>query len=382
MKWEEQGFSLLEMALVLAVMGIIAVTAIGMMPRLSSVFQQVVQGGTLQAMDQTLTGFALTHSRLPCPDTDNDGMENCNTATTMVGTIPYKMLGLDAPAVNRRGIPLRYGVYRNASATPVQDADLTALKNRYAPLIPVTATAVVNLNGLDFCTALGTAARSSESNARVHIGVGGPNVAFALADAGAQDADQKNGVWDGLNGGSGSAFERPGTPMSATYDDTVLAVGFNVLAARLGCPATVAKVNGMARAAYVADDLRRLGDFYKQFRDFVVRLKTTAVEIATARRDVAISGTVVAAAIVASSLALATETSGIGAGASVAAVANSTAAIAALVSAIIGLNSANTALAMAQTRQSNAGTALTQAKAFALLRSGILKTTDAKGLLQ
>jgi len=376
----QRGYSLLELALVVVVMGIIAALAVSITPRVADLFQQRSKAGVLAVMDQALSGYALAHSRLPCPDNDGDGMEDC--AGPAVGEIPYLSLGLSEPVQNRRGLGLRYMVYRKADALLAQDADLAVLKNRYQPLLPAGSTPVVNLNGLDLCQALRTAALIPGGTTLAHVGAGAQNIAFALADPGALDADQINGVFYALNGVTGLGFEQPDRPRGANYDDTVRAVGFNALATRLHCPQSLAEVNGLARAAFAAADLARLANFYKQFRDFAVRVRQTNVDIAMERRDLAIASEAIAVATIASGLALTSQSGGIGAGSVAGAVVALAAATAALASAIINLNDANSKLSTALNQQTNANTALTSADSFALQRLNALVAADAKGVLR
>jgi len=374
----QRGYSLLELVLVVVVMGIIAALAISITPRVADLFKGRSQAGLLATLDEAMAGYALLHSRLPCPDNDGDGMEDC--AGPAVGGVPYRSMGLAAPAENARGLPLRYAVYRKADATPAQDADLAVLKNRYVPLLP-GSPAFNTLNGLDLCLALRSASRSPGGGTFTHVGVGVLNVAYVIADPGALDADQVNGVFDGLNAAGGVGFAQPDQAQGLGYDDAVRAVGFNALASRLGCPQRFAQVNGLARAAYAAADLARLALFYKQFRDFAVRVRQTDVDIAMERRDLAIASEAIAVATVASGLALTSQSAGIGAGSVAGATAALTAATATLALAIINLNTANGKLTTALNRQTNASTALSSANAFAQQRLAMVANADLKGLL-
>jgi hypothetical protein len=48
----------------------------------------------LELIRESLIGFLLENGRLPCADTDNDGMENGPTPCSNWGTVPYAQLGV------------------------------------------------------------------------------------------------------------------------------------------------------------------------------------------------------------------------------------------------------------------------------------------------
>lgn len=380
MMMRQQGYSLLELSLALAVMGALALAAVLLAPRFTGVLHQHIQQSALSIADHALTGFALAHSRLPCPDTNGDGNEDCGVAN-MIGTLPWRTLGVAAPLRNGRDIALRYGVYRKASGSPAADADLAVLKNRYLPFVPATVIAPSHSNGLDFCTALRVAALAPGGAAFTHLGAG-DNIAYAIADPGVLDADGVNGLLDGKNGQAGKGFERPSRAASSVYDDAVVAVGFNELSARLGCPESMGKVNGLARSVFAADDMRQAAVFYKQFRDFWLLMQQANVTVAQAGQDIAIANLTIATALSASALWLAAQTGGIAALDVALAAKDVALATAALVQAVQGLAGANADLATALAKQGKAATALTNAITFFNQRLVLLQQADARGLLQ
>jgi prepilin-type N-terminal cleavage/methylation domain-containing protein len=98
----ELGFSLVEMAIVLA---IVALLMAGMLPMLSGQIEQGRRSETrkmLAEIQQALFGYAVINNRLPCPTTVTDpsnasyGLEaaNCSGAPTEEGYLPWKTLGL------------------------------------------------------------------------------------------------------------------------------------------------------------------------------------------------------------------------------------------------------------------------------------------------
>lgn len=110
------GFSLAEVAVVLV---IVALLVGGMILPMSA--QQDIRIGAetrklLTDTSEALMGFAASHAAsdgkpyLPCPDTDDDGLENRagNACTSQSGTLPWADLGLGRQ--DAWGNPLHYAV--------------------------------------------------------------------------------------------------------------------------------------------------------------------------------------------------------------------------------------------------------------------------------
>lgn len=287
------GFTLLEMTVVLAISALLGLAAWKFLPVLR-LFGTNTPTLALQDAQSALEGFVLREYRLPCPDTTGNGLENC--AGDPIGNLPVRTLGISLPH------PLRYGVYRNASALPDKDADLATLKDRYIPTLP-PGFGVTKTNGLDFCVALRNAATTPSTN----LLAGNVPVAYALADPGI------NGSYDADNALPGK-FSAPNNVKTAAYDDLVVAVGLTELSGRLECPKSFGKVQGAASAAYVAYENERNALMYKKFRDFAYVVRQSNTQLATANvvmtsLDVA---NATATGITAIAVALATEGASVG----------------------------------------------------------------------
>ena len=95
---KQRGFTLVEVAIVLVIMGLLLG---GLLGPLSIQMEESRRKATLAGIDQAhdaLIGFALSSGRLPCPDTDNDGLEDPAGGTggcsAVRGQLPHVSLGL------------------------------------------------------------------------------------------------------------------------------------------------------------------------------------------------------------------------------------------------------------------------------------------------
>lgn len=115
------GFTLTELAIVLVIVGLLLATLV---PSLSAQLEQRSYNETQQWLNEAreaLIGYALTHTAvdgkpyLPCPDTDNDGVENRsgNACPGSEGALPWSDLGLgQRDSWNNR---IRYRVHASVS---------------------------------------------------------------------------------------------------------------------------------------------------------------------------------------------------------------------------------------------------------------------------
>ncbi|WP_312702837.1 type II secretion system protein [Stutzerimonas nitrititolerans] len=277
----QSGFSLLEMALALAVLGFL----FAMVPMTLSVL-----GGAQSAspaLDRkklavnSAVGFIVQHDRLPCPDANGNGYEDCGTRS---GRFPWRTAGLGQPLVNDSGFPFQYAVYQHANA------NLVALQSSYRPSL-LSGGPSLQTNALDFCQGLRLGVsgglQPGEASVQTHTGDAGVNPAFLFADPGPLDADRDGRPFDGINA-KGLVFESTGRGQSDDYDDQVTAMSFAELATRLGCPSILARVSAATRDANAAYDARRAFKFYLDFRKFGVEVRETNLDIAELKRTIAL----------------------------------------------------------------------------------------------
>lgn len=94
------GFTLLEMAIVLFILGLLLAGLIGPVEVQLEARDRARTQAYMQQVQEALYGYALTNRRLPCPDTDGDGLPNpvppastgCNAAG---GQLPWAELGVE-----------------------------------------------------------------------------------------------------------------------------------------------------------------------------------------------------------------------------------------------------------------------------------------------
>lgn len=126
MRASQRGFTLLEMAIVIFIIGMLTAGLIG---PVQVQLEARDRRKTLDYMHQAaeaLYGFALTHRRLPCPDADGDGMANPlftlasgGDCTQDTGYLPWAELGVESG--DAWGNRLTYRVRKNQFTTPAQN---------------------------------------------------------------------------------------------------------------------------------------------------------------------------------------------------------------------------------------------------------------------
>ncbi|MBF0177982.1 MAG: type II secretion system protein [Magnetococcales bacterium] len=271
------GMSLIELSIVLVVVGLIISMGMTMGPDMIFTSKVTQTKGQLDKVRQAIEGFALTNNRLPCPDTDNDGVENVasHTCSSKSGDLPIITLGLsagrntsgsdkrDASGKDAWGNTIKYAVFIRASSAATRLEDLasdevgtsdqtawgTTISRTYfckklTQLASSTFVATTDLHVANLTSRDGNNANSSCAN--------GIMVPFALITSGSEDADKNDNKYDGmndttLNGNDALCFENPDRIMrqysveesSSTnvnnYDDTVVAGSFSSLTSRMNC---------------------------------------------------------------------------------------------------------------------------------------------------
>jgi prepilin-type N-terminal cleavage/methylation domain-containing protein len=251
---KHQGFTLIELAIVLVVVGIIISTVQSFYRDSIKTAEFVKIQSQLESINQALVTFALQNKRLPCADTDGNGYEasgagSCGTGVmNHTGAVPYKTLGMNQMADTQTQLSKRnivYGVYRNGNATAANDADLTDNKERTGDL----PGSQFYKNNFDLIKALSNANTATKSNNFIYTtGIAGNencasfnngNFAYILTSAGIEDSNNDGNVFDGvntglrLNGTGTHCFSSTQKRKNNQYDDVVLVMNFQSLIGRL-----------------------------------------------------------------------------------------------------------------------------------------------------
>jgi prepilin-type N-terminal cleavage/methylation domain-containing protein len=219
-----KGFTLLEIAIVMVLIGILTGGGISLMKILTERKTRNVSVEYLQQVRSTLISFAENNGRLPWADGDGDGDEDNGTS---LGSLPY--LTLQIRPVDAYTRVLRYEV--NAQLTTNRTTSCTALRAGLA-----RRPAVVDADGA--------------TNAF--------SVAFVLVSAGPMDADGNGNVLDDINSGTHQGNNANGNPnylrhppLEGTFDDLTAYLGGNELFAGLCEYLSLAVNNSSGTTVYV-----------------------------------------------------------------------------------------------------------------------------------
>jgi prepilin-type N-terminal cleavage/methylation domain-containing protein len=239
-----RGFTLLELAVVMVIIGLLLAIWSYTVPWIDEEGARERTRAIMEEANQSLLAFARTNHRLPCPDTNNDGVEGgvggCQAAD-VTGTVPHETLLLSAPVQDAHHVPVAYTLYRN----PVAGADLGRLVNRIDTMDDVDGANNVTgtLNVCDFCEALrngNPTAGSGFASTSIQNTTGGCgggvllNQAYVLASSGFEDRDGDSLLFDGDNATAPpTCFASPSRGRSSEYDDIVVAISFNLLIGEL-----------------------------------------------------------------------------------------------------------------------------------------------------
>lgn len=224
------GFTLVEMAVVVSIVGLLGVIATSGMTSYLQVRERARAQADAEAARQAIRAFALRHRRLPCPDASTngaggrEGLGGVCASSLQVGWLPYETLGLPVVEPSAR---MRYAVGRVG-------VDLVA---------PPVATGVdPDLDGAQrLHAALSAAARRTVASDRPYLTGANPaaencalvvqsNPAFAvIAPVADRDPAGVLAGFDGVNAAGSRCIAAPSRPMDADYDDVVVAEGASAL---------------------------------------------------------------------------------------------------------------------------------------------------------
>lgn len=266
----QRGLSLLEvMLLILIVSGALVAGFIALKARDASNAAQR-QAAQLIEADRMLVGFAAARHRLPCPDTDRDGLEDCGSGAQK-GWLPYRTLGLEGASKEAGVGNLRYLVQRNA-------VDLAVATDTWKPVAfknntdkytgqrsyPASFSLIGNapeysvVTTPDLCGKLKTGTGTPLAGEHAQLSSASARaVAFAIAHPGTRDEAGTGDLFDKANSlaGPGLAAPEQGSA-SAKADDRVLARGYDNLSLALDCARLTASLNMLSLATDMVEEVQ------------------------------------------------------------------------------------------------------------------------------
>lgn len=261
-----RGFGLLQVLLLIAVMAGLASMGYLQWRARTVVDSSRQERQALTQADKAIIAFATVANRLPCPDTNRDGLEDCGAAADQKGWLPsatLRLAGVD-PGVDVG--QLRYLVQRGAGAN-----SLTVLTDAWRPLgyddagqtffaVRGGAYPTDILTLTDLCQRLETARTTPLGPAMAQVNAApARTVAYALAHPGTSDADGDGDLFDGANSNAAAnanQMEDPARrPLLALYNDLVLERTFASLQSDLQCQPLIDSINTVALGHDVADQV-------------------------------------------------------------------------------------------------------------------------------
>ena len=331
-RMRQAGLSLVELAVSLAIVGILGVIAWRWVASTREPLQRPAIMGQLAEAQAAVEGFVLARGRLPCAAATTGGAEACGNAAAVL--LPWRDLGLSS-----RFSQLRYGVNQaggyNLAGTPanmvrpnlgfdyaqgillkpqnsVMDLALDRLYGTPTIVGAIPAAVLRNgsdgLNGLDWCRVLRRYAADQAPPAGLLTATNPEDatsipLAFIIAHPGI------NNVFEGNN--TGTSFDFPGRAQTNTFDDLAVGVGPGDLSARIGCVARLSAMQAAAQGAYTAYDNARVVQRYWALRVFDIAQAKAAKESAETGVILAAMNLALAAGCAALAVASAANTEGL-----------------------------------------------------------------------
>ena len=208
---DNRGFTLIEMAFVLVIVGILISMGVQLLPMLVRQHKFTESQSAVAQARTALIGYARANGRLPRASANTNGAESANTYR---GYLPYSAIGLGTSGRDAYTRTLYYAVN--------QDLTTTTTANFYTTLVTLSSSAA-NARTLYADGATGTAYKA----------------AFVVVSSGANfradspNDDNGNGT---VTNGDNRYFAQPGAAQTATYDDYLEAVSINGLIGLLPTP--------------------------------------------------------------------------------------------------------------------------------------------------
>ncbi len=275
------------------------------------------QKRSLTEGERALESFAMMNHRLPCPDTDGDGLENRNNGDCVApnekGALPWQTLGVPDPAASGLTQELAYMVDdagtdvtltrvdaddfnygKPGTSECLRTAEGLARYRNHDELdnsgLPLTARECVERLGTpkaefrdgditsaaDLCRSL---ARTAGDGGPQLAGTDSREVAFALAHPGGRDSDGDGDLFDGPNAASNARMAELDRGAQPGYDDRVVAQGHSGLARRLGCGPLMRSLEAVSLTIAVVEEVNAQHDWVTTSAERGVRISSQRLSL-------------------------------------------------------------------------------------------------------
>jgi len=225
---KESGYSLLELGITLFIVAGLVTSGSILSGSAVSSTKRSETGQKITVTKADLQRFIIVNDRLPCPDSNGDGVENC--LGPAFGTLPHLTLKLPGEVVDSNGNSLLYA----ANSALLDPTAITPASWDYSG---------ISLSG--FCKALSSEMTAVFDSAEPAVAKtsscngasGALNPAFILLSSGLADLDGDGISYDGINAnvsaGTSICVENPDKSGTNVYDDKVEVIGFAELFGKL-----------------------------------------------------------------------------------------------------------------------------------------------------
>ncbi len=206
-----KGFTLIEIAIVLIIIGAFISFGVGMIGVLFKGNRLNETRQVVKSAKDALKGFALKHTRFPCPDTNGDGVEDC----TYSPSSPYKNTRLPYVTLGMKGKdPYLNQLYYDVNNRTVNGKTLTSLTS----------------SGYDLCTTLKNITTGDDPRITQNAGSNYSSVAAIVLSS-----SENMSLDPSINSSSTRDYETKG--ITEDFDDIVDWIDPSSLLAKLGCQA-------------------------------------------------------------------------------------------------------------------------------------------------
>jgi prepilin-type N-terminal cleavage/methylation domain-containing protein len=243
---KDSGFSLVEMAIVLVIVGLLISSTLGALTAQAENRNHLETKRILESAREALLGFAIANRRLPCPAIEaSTGVESPagGTCTTnFAGYLPARTLGLQPTnesgyAIDAWGNPIRYAVAASVTAatggtcaaTPPHFTSQLTLKANGLSCVPSDLDVICS-------TAAPGAGLAAACNSTIYV-ASQKTIAFIVLSTGKNGAVTSTAPDEAANT-DGNAIFVSRTPSSSdsplgAYDDLMVMVPVGVLYGKL-----------------------------------------------------------------------------------------------------------------------------------------------------